>query len=297
MHRFSLLFNSVAAALALLAGVGAAQDAKKAAQKVIPGSVPSAWKTLKLSADQIKKIQAIDAEYKTKIAALTKKTEELQQQSRLEMAKQLTDDQKTLLAALALAADLTLQQRMALEEYGAVRREASALQSDIRRTVAVLTVQRADLKAAEKEKVPADLIEEYVNKHALVKNEQSEIARLEDRIRAYRNVAKNPDARLTQMQQDLNQARAHLQKVKSDVQPEALQAIHKSLNRQRVHNIEEHEQKLKVLKEHNALVLQEAAKLLKEADRLGIAAFELELRRAEKEENDLKRSKDKDNEK
>jgi hypothetical protein len=92
--------------LALLVSSGASQDAKKdkddgKKDKVIKGSVPAGWKALKLTKEQTKKVQTIDAEYKTKIAELTAKIDDLKQQSKIEMAKQLTDDQKATLAKLA----------------------------------------------------------------------------------------------------------------------------------------------------------------------------------------------------
>jgi TolA-binding protein len=95
----------VAMAFALLVGAGATdtkKETKKEGDKVIKGSVPIGWgKALKLSKDQSKAIQKIDVEYKTKIAELNKKIAELTEQSRIEMTKQLTDDQKATLAKLA----------------------------------------------------------------------------------------------------------------------------------------------------------------------------------------------------
>src|SRR6516165_553858 len=105
MHRLPLLFGMATLCLALFVRVGAAQDTKKEGDKVIKGSIPADWKALKLSEDQIKKIKAIDLEYKTKIAELNSKIEELRRQSRTEMAKQLTEDQKALLARLHEAED------------------------------------------------------------------------------------------------------------------------------------------------------------------------------------------------
>lgn len=106
MHRFAVLVGMVTVGLALLVGVGATQDAKKESdpKKVetkIKGAVPKGWtKALKLTKDQAAKIRQIDFEYKTKIADLDKKIEDLRQQSRVEMAKQLDADQKAILAKL-----------------------------------------------------------------------------------------------------------------------------------------------------------------------------------------------------
>ena len=56
--------------LALLVGTGTSQDAKKdkddtKKDKVIKGAIPAGWKALKLTKEQTKKVQTIDADYKT----------------------------------------------------------------------------------------------------------------------------------------------------------------------------------------------------------------------------------------
>lgn len=70
--------------------------------KTIKGQVPAGWgKTLNLTKEQTKSIQKIDVDYKTKIAELTAKIEELKEQSKIEMAKVLTDEQRAKLVKLA----------------------------------------------------------------------------------------------------------------------------------------------------------------------------------------------------
>lgn len=70
--------------------------------KTIKGQVPAGWgKTLNLTKEQTKSIQKIDFDAKTKIAELAAKIEELKEQSKIEMAKVLTDEQKAKLAKLA----------------------------------------------------------------------------------------------------------------------------------------------------------------------------------------------------
>ena len=105
MRRVPVLFGVVALGLALLVGVGATEDAKKEEkkeEKKIVGLVPTGWsKALKLTKDQSAKIKMIDVEYKTKIAELDKKVQELKLQSRIEMTKQLNDEQKAILAKLS----------------------------------------------------------------------------------------------------------------------------------------------------------------------------------------------------
>jgi Spy/CpxP family protein refolding chaperone len=104
MHRLAMLVGTVTFGLALLVGIDATADAQKEndhkkVETKIKGAVPKGWtKTLKLTNDQAAKIRQIDFEYKTKIADLDKKIEDLKQQSRIEMTKQLDADQKAILA-------------------------------------------------------------------------------------------------------------------------------------------------------------------------------------------------------
>jgi TolA-binding protein len=106
MHRFAMLVGMVTFGLALLVGIGATADAQKEndpkkVETKIKGAVPKGWtKALKLTKDQAAKIRQIDFDYKTKIADLDKKIEDLKQQSRIEMTKQLDADQKAILAKL-----------------------------------------------------------------------------------------------------------------------------------------------------------------------------------------------------
>ena len=66
-----------------------------------PGRFPQAGEGPEAHQGSNQKIQTIDAEYKTKINELKDKIEALKEQAKIEMAKQLTDDQKVALAKLA----------------------------------------------------------------------------------------------------------------------------------------------------------------------------------------------------
>lgn len=104
MHRLHVLFGFAILGVALIVGVGDSQDKKDKddkGKKVIKGAIPMGWKALKLSKEQTEKVHAIDVDFKTKIVDLDMKIAELKQQSRIEMTKVLTDDQKALLAKLS----------------------------------------------------------------------------------------------------------------------------------------------------------------------------------------------------
>jgi succinoglycan biosynthesis transport protein ExoP len=186
---------------------------------------------------------------------------------------------------------LTLRQRMAVEEFGLVKRELSGLESQFRRTVALLAVQRVHLKNNDKEQVPAELIEETLDNHPAVKAELEQIANLERRIEDYRKLVTVASPRLREFEGALNEAQARLQKTRSRLRPQILPNIQKSIYRKQLNSIAESQATLEVLKEQKAAVFEEATNLSNEADRLGMGSFDIEAKIAEKDEtkNSLKK--------
>lgn len=69
------------------------------------GMLPPNWGKLGLSDDQKQKIYRVQAEYAAKIAELERQIQALREQERTEMAKFLTDAQKTKLKELTLGKD------------------------------------------------------------------------------------------------------------------------------------------------------------------------------------------------
>ena len=96
MLRFSTLIGIGIVCLALVISVEAGGGAKdKDKDKGEPkGMLPQGFKELKVSADQKKKIYAIQADYKSKIADLDKKIAELKSLSSADVFKVLTADQQ-----------------------------------------------------------------------------------------------------------------------------------------------------------------------------------------------------------
>ena len=181
---------------------------------------------------------------------------------------------------------LTLRQRMAVEEFGLVKRELSGLDSQIRKTFALLTVQRMHLKNNDKAEVPAELIEESLDNHPVVKAELEQIANLERKIQEYRKLVTVASPRLREFERDLNEAYARLQRTRSRVRPQILPSIQKSIYRKTLNSIAESEVTLTVLKEQRAAVFEEATHLSNEADRLGMGSFDIEAKMAEKDETE-----------
>src|SRR5262245_33145064 len=96
---------------------------------------------------------------------------------------------------------------MALEEFGAMKRELAGIESEMRRINAQLLVQRADLKGLDSEKLPQELLDEYVAAHPSVHKEQQEVARLELQIKEYGKLVTSNSPRLRQYEEELKIAR------------------------------------------------------------------------------------------
>jgi hypothetical protein len=205
---------------------------------------------------------------------------------------QIPDDQTKRIQAI----DVERKKLRALRcraEYMLFKRELIEIESWIRETDTALSVARTQLKANESNKIPQNLIEEFVDAHPIVQEKQYEIARLRDRIQNHQGRPK----RFRQMEQALRDASAHLRMVKASVQPEVEQQLQKRLHRQLVGRIQEIEEFLKVLNEKHAKVFKEMNHHADQWAMASIAAADLERQLAEMEKADLKASKKKDPEK
>src|SRR4051812_3008113 len=111
MSQLAKLLGMGILGIALVVGVGLSGDKKDkdgAKDKDTPkvkGALPAGWKALKLTADQKLKVYAIQGDYKTKIAELKKKIEDLEAHEKAEMIKVLTDDQKAQLTKNLIGED------------------------------------------------------------------------------------------------------------------------------------------------------------------------------------------------
>lgn len=102
MRRVSMFCGLGILCLAFLVGAGTSQDAKKEGGKdkdakkegKAKGMLPAGFKDLGLSAEQVSKIYAVQAEYNGKIADLTKQINELKSKRSKEEFNVLTEAQR-----------------------------------------------------------------------------------------------------------------------------------------------------------------------------------------------------------
>jgi succinoglycan biosynthesis transport protein ExoP len=181
---------------------------------------------------------------------------------------------------------LTLRQTMAVEEFALVKRELSGINSQIRKTVAQLTVLKLQVKNSDSQSVPAEMIEEYLDNHPEVKAVQEHVGNLTSKIHEYRKLVTTNNPKLREFERELNDAQARLQKIKSRVRPHVAPILQKSLHAKLRNSMAEAEGLMEVLEQERAVVLEEATKLRTEAERLGMGSFELEGKFAERAETE-----------
>ncbi len=182
---------------------------------------------------------------------------------------------------------LTLQQRMALEEYGVVKKELHSLESEYRLTEAQLVVLQATLKSQENAQPPLTVVNEVVDRHPTVQKLQSELIALKARIQDYQKLVPMGNSRLTQYQEELKTAEAHLQKVRTDLEPDVIQKIRNESQRQRLLAEELARDKLQVISKQKAATLKDVNALGTEFEKIGRGAVNLEEWRAQIAETDV----------
>jgi polysaccharide biosynthesis transport protein len=182
---------------------------------------------------------------------------------------------------------LTLKQRLVLEEFFERKRELSTLDAEMRRNVALQVVQEAELKAIDNvdpSKLSPAMLEEYLERHPKVQKEQTEVVRLEAQIKEYRVLVTPTSPRLAQLEADLKHAREQVQKAKTDAMPTISKSIQDVVRRQRVGNLEQTQEKLRVAKEQRTTLSEIVVQLGKDAEKIGLGSFEIEVRRTEIEQ-------------
>lgn len=197
------------------------------------------------------------------------------------------------------SAVLTLKQRLLLEEYGAMKKELSTIQSEIRKLEAQYAVQQIALsgyshnpgfvprilapafKDAAPPEIPAAFVNETLEQDPVVQKLTADVNRLQTTIQEYAKIVKSSSPRLAEYAQELKVAEANLEKARAERRPHAVEKLRAALTKQRERALIETEEKLQTLKGQEHAVEQQAKTLDQDAERIGTGSVELELRRAE----------------
>ena len=106
MFRAHALVGIAVLGMAFVVGTGNSQDKDKASTKV-KTSLPTGWKDLGLSKEQVFEISKIRANYKTKIKQLEDQIKDAKTHEKQEMVKLLTAEQKDKLRKSVIGEDTT----------------------------------------------------------------------------------------------------------------------------------------------------------------------------------------------
>jgi Spy/CpxP family protein refolding chaperone len=105
MFRASALLGTALMGVAFVVGTGASQDTGKTTTKV-KTSLPTGWKDLGLTKEQVFEISKIRANYKAKLKLLDDQIKEAKSHEKQEMVKVLTAEQKDKLRKSAVGEDI-----------------------------------------------------------------------------------------------------------------------------------------------------------------------------------------------
>jgi len=188
---------------------------------------------------------------------------------------------------------LTAKQKMALEEYAAMRRELMLLQSQLRNAELTLEVQKAG-QAPEAASVPDSLVDQAVDADPMVLKKKLEVDQAEERLaqasRAY-NPGQGPLPRYTS---GLEEIKKDLEKVKKERRMTAAAQVADRARAEQAAKGGRLEENVAVWRREEAKLQAEVDRLSQEAQKIGVTSFELELKRTEidQAESVLKRLRD-----
>ncbi len=188
---------------------------------------------------------------------------------------------------------LSAKQKMTLDEYAAVRREQMLIQSQLRNAEVTLAVQKAE-PVADKAAVPDSLLDQAVASDPLILKKQLEVdqaqAKIDQALRTY-NPGQGP---LPKYEAELNSVKAELEKLKLERRQTVTAAAADRLQVERDAKALQLQESVEVWKRQDAELQEEVDRLGKEAQKIGVASFELELKRGEIEQAEavIKRLRD-----
>jgi polysaccharide biosynthesis transport protein len=171
---------------------------------------------------------------------------------------------------------LTLKQRMALEEYGTIRREFLSNESEIRRLESQVSVLRAALKAHDSEKLPPALVDDTIDRNPKVQSLRFEINALKARVDEYQKAVKPDNPRLSLYREEIAAAEAKLQKTRTEVEPEAVRQVLAENRHSRSIAVDQAVVKLEFLAKERSALLKEVTVLGAEAEKIGLGMIELD---------------------
>lgn len=102
MNRLAAIFLTLTAGMVLVLGSIVGDNSANAQKKKIRGRLPTYWRQLGLSKDQVTKVYKIQADYGAKVKALQDQIKQLNSEEKGKLLEVLTDNQKKRLREIYL---------------------------------------------------------------------------------------------------------------------------------------------------------------------------------------------------
>jgi hypothetical protein len=118
MAKLAMCLGFGVLGLTLIVGAGSSQDKEKKEPKGAKGLLPSGWKELSLTKEQVLQVYAVQEKFKAKIKDLEEQIKTLKVQEKQELVKVLTADQKALLIKLTTGVDIKENKKEPEKERG-----------------------------------------------------------------------------------------------------------------------------------------------------------------------------------
>jgi capsular exopolysaccharide synthesis family protein len=177
---------------------------------------------------------------------------------------------------------LTLKQNSLITELTAAKREVAVVRSEMR--VAELTLQIQKKGAGGDPLVPDHLVDVILDADADVAKKKTQIAYYDTLRLELEKTVYPTDPALVKLANDRKTAEADLKRLREDRRAAAVKQITDRLKVERDVKGQDLGDKLDLLRRQEVLLLEDVNKLADEAKKVGLAAFELDLKRRELED-------------
>jgi polysaccharide biosynthesis transport protein len=186
---------------------------------------------------------------------------------------------------------LTAKQKMALEEYAAMRRELMHLQSQLRNAELTLEVQKTSVVggsgdsaatgAPDSAPVPDSLIDQAVDADPVVMRKKLEVDQAAERLAQAAHTYNPGKGTLPKYTAELEEIKKDLEKAKKERRSAAATQVTDRVRADQAARGGRLEENVAVWKREEAKLQTEVNRLGQEAQKIGITSFELELKRTE----------------
>jgi polysaccharide biosynthesis transport protein len=176
---------------------------------------------------------------------------------------------------------LTAKQRNTLEEYAALRRESSGINSQLRQAQLRLETQKARLKAIESLAVPETMVSQSLDLDAGIQMQMLEITRAQTLALATEQTTAEGSPLRKKPQQALAFAKQTLEKIRETKRPDIVKRLRQKAREEAEATIGQIQEELNILGRQKLDMELDVKRVGDEAQHIGITSLDLEMKKAE----------------